>query len=65
MLSTLEKITINLSNILESLQLKILQLVLGSLYHFYENIFSETLSTTRRFSGNFKISGQKIVHFLF
>lgn len=42
-----------------------LQLVLESLYYFYGNIFSETLSRTLGFSGNFKTISQKIIHFLF
>ena len=42
-----------------------LQLVLESLYYFYGNIFSETLSRTQGFSGNFKPISQKIIHFLF
>ena len=33
-----------------------IQLVLGSLHHFCKNIFSGTLSSKRRFSGNFKTS---------
>ena len=33
---------------------KMIKLILGSLHRFCENIFSGTLSKTRRFSGNFK-----------
>ena len=48
---------------MESLLLKMLQLVLGNLHHFYENTF--TLSRVHGFSGKFKTSSQGEVHLLF